>query len=66
MTTPRIIRTDEELEAEDPDTVVMGCDYSTFSAGDMGMEELLPAVVITEGADVRAARKALEKETKND
>lgn len=61
MTDPRIIRTVEELEALDPDTLVLGCDYSTFSAGDMGMEDLLPAVVISTGEQVRAARKALEE-----
>lgn len=73
--TPRIIRTVEELEAEDPDTVLgvwndaldMGCIFLT--AGELAKEPADPRIkwaVIRDGAEVRAARKALDKETNND
>lgn len=70
---PQIIRTVEELEALDPETVV------TPSPEDMVTVEVLldelrhfgwtppfPLAVITPAAQVRAARKALRKETPND
>jgi hypothetical protein len=74
---PQIIRSVEELEALDPDTVVMDGDttgglyfvrqYRDADWYEKGVyERYLPAVVIREGAEVRAANKALNKETGND
>lgn len=75
MTDHRIIRSVPELEAEDPDTVLWS-QYEAYIAASALLEDItwdgewdgeyegnLPAVVIREGADVRAARRALEKET---
>ena len=67
--TPRIIRTVEELEALDPDTLVkLGDDREIAYVGKilntrrlLGWRPNLPAVVICEGAQVRAAREALEE-----
>lgn len=71
--TPRIIRTVEELEAEDPDSLLIDSDREESFASRMQMsirtlgEEsmyyyALPAVVIREGAEARAAQEALEKD----
>lgn len=74
--TPRIIRTREELEALDPDTVVWPYGYYDPYAAERLLIVLdgpfndpeetvipLPIAVIRDGAEVRAAREALEKET---
>ena len=66
---PQIIRTVEELEALDPDTVVWPRrHYGPYPVGTITPDPLdpdwtppLPAVVIRDGAGVRAARKALEE-----
>ena len=66
---PQIIRTVEELEALDPDTVVWPArHYGPYPAGTIVPDPLdpywippLPAVVIRDGAGVRAAREALEE-----
>ena len=71
---PQIIRTVEELEALDPETIVQRLpqhpgQYSrTETAGDLayvvrrwGTDRHLPAVVVATAAQVRAARKALEE-----
>ena len=69
-TAPTIIRTVEELEALDPDTAVYtpGRDDPVFVGDflsdiryDQDYADDLPAVVIRDGAEVRAARKALEE-----
>lgn len=73
-TAPTIIRTVEELEALGAEAVVQRLpqhpgQYSrTETAGDLayvvqrwGTNKHLPAVVIATGAQVRAARKALEE-----
>lgn len=72
---PQIIRTVEELEALDPDTVMqppldeLGLWPNAMSARSLKWSmrtwdlKYLPAVVIVPGEQVRAARKALEKET---
>ena len=74
MSDPRIIRTVKELEAEDPDTVVWPArHYGPYAVGTLTPDPFdpywtppLPAVVIRDGAEVRAARKAPEKEIDND
>ena len=65
-----IIRTVEELEALDPDTMVWGRHHGPFAVGALTPDPFapertppLPAVVICEAADVRAARKALKEAT---
>lgn len=71
---PQIIRTVEELEALDPDTIVQrrpqypGQYSRPETAGDLayvvrrwGTTTHLPAAVVTPAAQVRAARKALEE-----
>lgn len=66
---PQIIRTVEELEALDPDTVVWPRrHYGPYPVGTITPDPLdpdwtppLPAVVIRDGAGVRAAREALEE-----
>ena len=65
-----IIRTVEELEALDPDTMVWGRHYGPYAVGALTLDPFIPegtpplhAVVICEASDVRAARKALGKET---
>lgn len=71
---PQIIRTVEELEALDPDTIVQrrpqypGQYSRPETAGDLayvvrrwGTNQHLPAVVISPADQVRAARKALEE-----
>lgn len=64
---PQTIRTVEELEALDPDTVVcIDREFATFQYTDCTVALELPAVVIRDGEQVRAARKALNKETNND
>lgn len=68
-TRPRIIRTVEELEALDPETVLWS-QYEAYISASALIEDIawdteyegdLPAVVIRDGAEVRAARKALEE-----
>lgn len=66
---PQIIRTVEELEALDPDTVVWPArHYGPYAVGTLTPDPFdtywtppLPAVVIRDGAEVRAAQKALEE-----
>lgn len=71
---PQVIRTVEELEALDPETIVQrrpqypGQYSRTETAGDLayvvrrwGATTHLPAVVVATGEQVRAARKALEE-----
>lgn len=70
MTTPAVIRTREELEALDYDTVLEDRTKQPYLAGeargaiDAGESEgdWLPAVVITTGERVRYARKSLVEE----
>lgn len=77
--TPRIIRTVEELQDLDPDTVVQPSLTEhrewphVISAASLrwelkawGTDKGLPAVVIRDGAEVRATQKSLEEETDND
>lgn len=67
--TPRIIHNMQELEAEDPDTVVWPArHYGPYAVGTLTPDPLdpywtppLPAVVIRDGADVRAALRELEE-----
>lgn len=66
--TPTIIRTAEELEALDPDTLLSPREAlpMTWQPRDLLRFKMqggapLPAVVITNGEQVRAARKALEE-----
>ena len=77
MPDPQIIRSKTELVTLDPDTVLIDNDGEVIDAGRMqknlcgfGYTTLylnpFPAVVITPAEQVRAARKALEKETSND
>lgn len=73
MPTPQIIRSVEELEAFDPDTVMqppldeLGLWPNAMSARSLKWSmrtwdlKYLPAVVLTPAAQVRAARKALEE-----
>ena len=71
MPDARVIRTAEELEALDPDT----CTLDKFGDFDfakawidedgkmfVGHVDFLPAVVFATGAQVRAAREAMEEE----
>lgn len=68
-TDPQIIRTVEELESHHPDTVVWPArHYGPYAVGaivpdpfDPDWTPPLPAVVVRDGAQVRAARKALEE-----
>ena len=53
-TEPQIIRTREELEALDPDSLALDCTGHLMTNRDR-----LPAVVIATGEQVRAARQAL-------
>ena len=65
----RMIRTVEELRELDPDTVVWPArHYGPYTVGTIAPDPFfphhtppLPAVVIRDGAEVRAARKALEE-----
>ena len=70
---PQIIRTREELAALDPETVLMSADMGSplslvwhwiDSEGNPfhDAEDALPAVAITTGYQVRAARQALKEE----
>lgn len=60
MPDPQIIRTVEELEALDPDVVLMGAPWhGIFTTHTIAAHDL-PAVVVASAAQVRAARKALE------
>lgn len=73
MTDPRIIRTAEDLEALDPETMLIH--YESVSAPypvvmaqpdwesdyEICPDGLLPLAVIATGEQVRAARKALEE-----
>ena len=56
--TPQIIRTVEELEALDPDTLLMSRKGYIADAED---NIRIPAVVVAPAEQVRAARKALEE-----
>lgn len=65
---PQIVRTPADLEALDPDTVVLdgiGETYPVRAFLDAGeyekqiFERYLPAVVVRDGAGVRACREAL-------
>lgn len=65
---PQVIRTVEELEALDPGTVIITPENDSANVGvilaeleHFGWKPCLPAVVITNGEQVRAARKALEE-----
>lgn len=66
---PQIIRTVEELEALDPETVVWPArHYGPYAVETIAPDPFnpywtppLPAVVIATAAQVRAARKALEE-----
>lgn len=60
MSDPQIIRDPDVLDSIDPNTVVID------SRGDVRLVRYawrVPAIVICDGAEVRAARKALNKET---
>lgn len=58
---PQIIRTVEELEALDPDVVLMGAPWhGIFTTHTIAAHDL-PAVVVAPAEQVRAARKALEE-----
>ena len=65
---PRIIRTVEELEALDRDTVVISSEngevYYVKRLTDIHVKSFLyvPAVVVATGTQVRAAREAMEVE----
>lgn len=68
--TPQIIRTVEELEALDGETVVESKDGYITSATELSLflrphnaDSDLPAVVVASGEHVRACREALEGET---
>lgn len=61
MPAPQIIRTVEELEALDPDTLVLDAAGHTIRYGSQVTRWDLPLAIIREGAEVRAARKALEE-----
>ena len=56
--TPQIIRTLADLEALDPDTLVMSRKGYLAHAED---NMRIPVVVIATGGQVRAARRALEE-----
>ena len=61
---PQIIRTVEELEALDDDAFLMASDgniYYAIGAKGRLLPSDIPAVVIRDGAGVRAARKVLEE-----
>ena len=60
MSTPQIIRTVAELEALDPDTLLMTVERMDSAFFVLPVE--LPAVVIATGDQIRAARKALQGE----
>lgn len=60
--TPQIIRTVEELEALDPDTLVLDSAGYTVRYGSNLSKWDLPLAIIREGAEVRACREALEGE----
>lgn len=62
MSDPQIIRTVEELEALDLDTLAFSNEYFTAWPTGLLMEGDLPAVVVATGEQVRAARRALEEE----
>ena len=63
----QVIRTLEELEALDPDTVVIsaenGASYYVKNLTERHTKTFLyvPAVIIATGAQVRAAREAMEE-----
>lgn len=68
---PQIIRTVEELEALNPDTVMWPArHYGPYEVGTIAPDPFnpdwtppLPAVVVATGSHVRACREALEGET---
>lgn len=62
MSYPRIIRTGEQLDALDPETLILITRLPAgYAAWMMDPRYDLPAVVIASGDQVRAARKALEE-----
>lgn len=61
MPDPTIIRTVEELEALDPDTLLMHRAYRALILPGVADETDLPLSVVTPGEQVRAAREALEE-----
>ena len=61
LPTPQIIRTVEELEALDPDTLVLDAAGYTVRYCSQVTRWDLPLAIIRDGAEVRAARKALEE-----
>lgn len=69
MADPQVIRTVEELEALDPETVVWPArHYGPYTVGTIVLDPFntewtppLPAVVVAPGPQVRAAREALEE-----
>ena len=61
MPDPQIIRTVEELEALDPDTLVLDAAGYTVRYGSQVTRWDLPLAIIRDGAEVRAARKAMEE-----
>ena len=68
MSTTQIIRTVEELEALDPETVLL--DTTGYLVRTRGLvmngkpQAFLPASVVASGEQVREARKALEEAKK--
>lgn len=60
--TPQIIRTAAEYERLQSDTIVLNRRGSLMRAVNIWPDSDLPAVVIATGDQVRAARRALEKE----
>ena len=61
LPTPQIIRTVEEQEALDPDTLVLEAAGYTVRYGSQVTRWDLPLAIVREGAEVRAAHKALEE-----
>lgn len=65
MTNFRIVRTNQEVEELDAETVLLDSRDHVVSPIQILLApriEALPAVVIASGAQVRAAREAMEKE----
>jgi hypothetical protein len=60
---PQIIRTPAELEALDPDTLVLDPAGYTVRYGSQVNRWDLPLAIVREGAEVRACREALGEAT---
>lgn len=58
---PQIIRSKTELRTLDPDTLVLDAAGYTVRYGSQVTRWDLPLAIIRDGAEVRAARKALEE-----